>query len=63
MSYKLAMQIKPKLENHQKKWLMEPFFDLWRATNLNNQINESSISSNKEVKITSNQCKEAYENE
>ena len=63
MIYKLSMQIKFKLENHHMKWLLEPFFDLWRATNLNNQINKSSISSNKEVKTTSNQCKEAYENE
>ena len=31
--------------------------------NLNIQINKSFISSVKEVKITSNQCKEAYENE
>ena len=35
MSYKLLLQIKFKLENHHMKWLMEPFFDLWRATSLN----------------------------
>ena len=42
MSYKLSMQIKFKLENHQLKWLMEPFFDLWRATN-SNKLNQQEF--------------------
>ena len=35
MSYKLAMQIKPKLESPQMQRSMEPLFYLWRATSLN----------------------------
>ena len=34
MSYKLAMQIKPKLESPQMQRSMEPLFDLRRATSL-----------------------------
>ena len=37
--------------------------DFLLIQNLIIQINRSSISSVKEVKITSNQCKEAYKNE
>ena len=42
MSYKLAMQIKPKRESPQMQRSMEPFFDLRRATN-SNKLNQQEF--------------------